>query len=345
MNETIMHKEIFLIPESLTLTKSYNEKIVKEVKKVFLEKDIKNVMVVARGSSDNVGVYLKYLFEIYLHIPVSFAACSVVTKYNSYLNFDKTLVIGISQSGAGEDIRSYLEMARKNGALTLAITNNLDSICAKASEFNFYLNLTKEEALAATKTFISQMYVVLMLVKELSDNKKVALALDSLDEKVKEILSKEEDIKEVARNCIDFIDCYLLSRGINYVSSLEGALKIQETTFIKAKAYASSDFYHGPMAIVDEKQNMFLLAARGEVEDDNHAIYDKIKSLKANIIAITNDEYYKQEKNLIKIPECDEIISPFLIIIAIQLLVCNISILKGIDVDHSRNLNKVTVTR
>lgn len=98
MNETIMHKEIFLIPESLTSTKSYNEKIVKEVKKVFLEKDIKNVMVVARGSSDNVGVYLKYLFEIYLHIPVSFAASSVVTKYNSYLNFDKTLVIGISQS-------------------------------------------------------------------------------------------------------------------------------------------------------------------------------------------------------------------------------------------------------
>ena len=321
MNETIMHKEIFLIPESLKLTKSYNEKIVTELKKVFLEKDIKNVMIVARGSSNNVGVYLKYLFEIYLHIPVSFAACSVVTKYNSYLNFDKTLVIGISQSG------------------------NLDSICAKTSEFNLYLNLTKEEALAATKTFISQMYVVLMLVKELSDNKKVALALDSLDEKVKEILSKEEDIKEVARNCIDFIDCYLLSRGINYVSSLEGALKIQETTFIKAKAYASSDFYHGPMAIVDEKQNMFLLAARGEVEDDNHAIYDKIKSLKANIIAITNDEYYKDEKNLIKIPECDEIISPFLIIIAIQLLVCNISILKGIDVDHSRNLNKVTVTR
>lgn len=345
MNETIMHKEIMMIPESLKLTESYNDVVIKEFKEVFRKKDIKNVVVVARGSSDNVGVYLKYLFEIYLHVPVSFAACSVVTKYNSYINFDKTLVIGISQSGSGEDICEYLNMSKKYGALTLAITNNLSSICSEAADYNFYLNLSKEEALAATKTFISQMYIVLRLTEALSENNDLEDSIKKLNELVLQVLNNENKICDVANKCKDFIDCYLLSRGINYVSSLEGALKIQETTFIKAKAYASSDFYHGPLAIVDQKQNIFLLASNGKTEDDNHKIYDKVRSLGANIIVITNDDYYKNEKLLIKIPDCSEEISPFLIIISIQLLVCEISRLKGIDVDHSRNLNKITITR
>ena len=345
MNESIMHKEILMIPESLKLTKEYNKEKIVEFCKAFKEKDIKNVMIAARGSSDNVGVYLKYLFEIYLHIPVSFASCSVITKYSSYLNFDKTLVIGISQSGSGEDIFEFLNMAKNHNALTLTITNNTESIVAKVSEYHFYLNLTKELGLAATKTFISQMYICLLLVNELLENKDLTGAINSLDELTKKVIANEETIKEVAIKCVEFNDCYLLSRGLNYVSSLEGALKIQETTYIKAKAYASSDFYHGPMAIVDEKQNLFLLNVLGKVSDDNHVLYEKLLELNPNIIVISNDPYFENAKSLIKIPYCEEVISPFLIIITIQLLACNLSIYRGIDVDHPRNLKKVTVTR
>lgn len=340
-----MHQEILMINDSLKLTKEYNKEKIVKFCELLHKKDIKNINVVARGSSDHVGVYLKYLFEIYAHIPVSFAACSVVTKYDSFLNFDKTLAIGISQSGSGEDVCEYLKKARMNNALTLSITNNEESICSKAAEYNFHLNLTKERGLAATKTFISQIYLALLLVAEYTKNEKLFKSIETLDNLVKEVILNEPAIIEMAKKCVNFTDCYLLSRGINYVSSLEGALKMQETTYIKAKGYASSDFYHGPMAIVDEKQNLLLLNSLGAVEDDNHAFYEKVKELNPNIIVISNDPYFDNEKQLIKIPKCDEVISPFLIIITIQLLVCNISLLKGIDVDHPRNIKKITVTR
>lgn len=344
MKESIMHKEILMIPESLRLTHNENIDKIKEFCEVFRNKDINNVMVVARGSSDHVGVYLKYLFEIYCHIPVSFAAPSVVTKYNSYLNFKNTLVLGISQSGSGQDIFEFLKMANNNGALTASITNNTESICAKIAQYHFYLNLSKEEGLAATKTFISQIYIVLLLASNLCDDKQ-KFDFDNLCDLVQEVINNEKNIITIAKKCVNFKDCYLLSRGINYVSSLEGALKMQETTYIKAKGYASSDFYHGPMAIVDEEQNLLLLNAKGLVEDDNHAFYEKVKELNPNILVISNDSYFDNEPNLIKIPECDEVISPFLIIVTIQLLVLNISLLRGIDVDHPRNIKKVTITR
>lgn len=236
-------------------------------------------------------------------------------------------------------------MSKEHGAITCSITNNKDSICAKVSDYHFNLNLTKEEGLAATKTFISQIYLALMLVSEFTNNSSLKEEMKKLPSLIKEVINEENDIKEIAKTCVNFLDCYLLSRGINYFSSLEGALKMQETTYIKAKGYASSDFYHGPMAIVDEKQNLLLLNALGKVEDDNHAFYEKVKALNSNIIVISNDPYFDKCRSLIKIPKCEEVISPFLITVAIQLLVCNISILKGIDVDHPRSLKKVTVTR
>lgn len=342
--ETIMHKEIFMIPEALRFTYEYNEQILKEVANKIKEKNIKNVSIVARGSSDNVGLYLKYLLEIYCHMNVSLASSSIVTKYGSYINFSDTLVIGISQSGSGEDIKEFLKMANEQGALTLAITNNLNSICAKEAKYNFYLNLSEEKGLAATKTFISQLYLSLLFVNELCDGV-LQNSIDTLPKKINEVLDNEKNIDSIAEKCTDFIDLYLLSRGLNLVSSMEGILKIQETTYIKAKAYAISDFYHGPMAIADEKQNFFLLASKGKVSDDNFKMYEKLKELNVNLFLITNDERFFDETNLIKIPDCDEVISPFATIVSIQLFANKLATLRGIDVDHPRNLKKVTVTR
>lgn len=345
MNKTIMHKEILEIPTSIGLTDEYNKKIIDDLSTLIKNDGIKNVLVVARGSSDNVGVYLKYLLEIYCHIPVNFAACSVVTQYKSFLNFENTLVIAISQSGMGEDIYEYLKMANKQKAITVSITNNLNSLCAKESKYKLFLNLTEEKGLAATKTFISQMYIVLMLVNALCPNNDFCKDLNKLPTLIKNVIDKEDEIVEIANKCTNFIDCYFLSRGINYVSSLEATIKMQETTYIKAKAYAISDFYHGPMAISDDKQNFFLIAPKGKTSDDCHIMYEKLNKIGANIFVISNDVYFDNVKNLIKIPNCSEAISPLLAVVSIQLLTCNLSILRGIDTDKPRLLNKVTVTR
>ena len=345
MNSSLMYKEILMTRDSLKYAHDYNAKVIYDLKDIIEKQGINNIIIAARGSSDNVGNYFKYLCEIFLHIPVTLAACSVVTKYESYLNLEHTMVLAISQSGSGQDICEFIRMANNHGALTVSMTNNLDSICAKESHYKLYLNLTEEKGLAATKTFTSQMYISLLFVAILSDNEELKNGITELDEQIQTVIDSEESIIDIAKACTKWIDCYLLSRGVSYVSSLEGALKIQETTYIKAKAYAISDFYHGPMAITDENQNFILFAAKGVCEQDSIDMFNKLMDAGANVIVITNTDTYEGYEKVINIPDCSEFIFPILSIIAIQLFSCNLSTLRGIDTDHPRLLKKVTVTR
>lgn len=331
--------------ESLELTEEYNRKNIKAIVKKIKDANITNVVIAARGSSDHVGLYFKYIFENFAHIPVGMAGMSVVTKYNSHIDYQNTLVIGISQSGSGVDITEYIKRAKTNGALTLGITNNIDSIVAQACDMNLYLNLSREESLAATKTFISQMYAALLLAAEYTQEPRLLNSLKTVKYDVQSVIDDIENIK----GFVDFfkgkIDCYMLGRGIDLVSAFESALKIQETTYIKGKAYATSDFYHGPFAISDEKQNFVVFCSKGECHDDAIEMIEKLLKVKANVLVITNDKDLNVNARTIYHRECDEVVAPFMNIVTVQLLVNFVAIEKGIDPDFPRNLNKVTITR
>lgn len=315
--------------------------IVKEIK----EKEITNVVLSARGSSDNVCVYFKYLCEIFAGLPCGFAAPSVSTLYDGKLKYDHTLVIGVSQSGAGLDILNVIEEAKKAGAMTIAITNYDTSLLAMAADHHLWLSCTEEKSVAATKTFISEMYLLGLLCAELADSDYLRKNLDLVSALLKDTLNNEEAVFDLAKNCVGFYDCYMLSRGLNYVSVMESALKLQETTYIKSKAYSISDFYHGPFAVVDNTQNIFLLHGYGRTNMDTYGMFEKLMDAQANVIVVTNDPYFSDYQKALFVPKCEECISPFAIIETMQLFSCALSLARGNNPDTPRGLKKVTVTK
>lgn len=342
---TVLFTEINQEVDSLTLTEHYNRPLLSDIIAKIKEAKITNVVIAARGSSNHVGLYFKYLFETFAHIPVGMAGMSVVTKYDSYLDLNHTLILAISQSGSGVDITEYINKAKQHGALTLGITNDLQSIVAKACELNMYLNLTREESLAATKTFISQMFCALLLVTEYTKNPRLVKAVDSVKCGVEAILLDADNIKKYITFFANASDCYMLGRGFDLVSAFESALKIQETTYIKGKAYAISDFYHGPFAIADSNQNFVVFCSRGKCHDDSVKMIEKLLSVQAKVLIITDDCNLKFSTPTIYHQNEDEVIAPFMNIVTMQILVNFIAIERGINPDHPRNLKKVTITR
>lgn len=345
IKSTYMYKEIH--EQVDVLKKAYDENIdkIKAIVKKIKERKITNIVLSARGSSDNVCVYFKYLCEIYAGLPCGFAAPSVSTLYEGKLKYENTLVIGVSQSGAGLDILNVIKKAKQNNAMTISITNFIDSPLAMETDYHLWLTCGEEKSVAATKTFISEMYILGLLCAELADSYYLKENLSKIPELLVDTLKDEKNIFTLANQCVNFNDCYMLSRGINYVSSLESALKLQETTYIKSKAYSISDFYHGPFAVVDDTQNVFLFHGKGKTDNDVYDIFKKLLENHANVIVVSNDSWFKNYSNIYSIPKCDECISPFAIIATMQLFSCSLSIIKGINPDYPRGLKKVTITK
>ena len=163
MNQTKMYREIFQEPEKLAACFSNNVESMRQCMAEVKERTPACVVIAARGTSCNAGKYAKYLIETTLGIPVCIAAPSVLTKYNGKLNLSNALVIGISQSGAAEDVCSLLDRGNENGALTISITNTEDSLMATHAKYHFNCSAEKEESLAATKTFVTQMQLLTMM--------------------------------------------------------------------------------------------------------------------------------------------------------------------------------------
>jgi glutamine---fructose-6-phosphate transaminase (isomerizing) len=345
LKKTLMYQEIH---EQTSATANAYQANIEKIKAIVAEikkANIANVILTARGSSDNVCVYFKYLCEIYAGLPCGFSAPSVSTIYGGRLKLEHTLVIGVSQSGMGLDILQVINDAKRCGALTLAITNNPNSLLAKASQYDLFLGCGEEKSVAATKTFMTQMYLLGLVVAELADNDSLRKSLSKVPALLEETLKDEDAIQKLAENCKDFYDCYMLARGLNYVTALESALKLQETTYIKSKAYSISDFYHGPFAVVDGTQNLFLLHGFGLTNADSYAMFERLMAVKANVIVVSNDAYFKDYGKLLVTPKCEEVISPFSLIEAMQLFSNDLALLKGNDPDNPRGLKKVTVTK
>jgi Glucosamine 6-phosphate synthetase, contains amidotransferase and phosphosugar isomerase domains len=345
LKKTLMYGEIHEQSQAVAHTLEINLPKVKTIVEDVKKAGITNVILTARGSSDNVCVYFKYLCEIYCGIPCGFSAPSVSTIYGGKLKLQNTLVIAVSQSGMGLDILQVVDDANRCGAMTVAITNNPNSLLAKASKFDLFLDCGEEKSVAATKTFTTQMAVLGLLVAEWADNDYLRNCLKQVPQLLTDTLKNEDKIEALAEQSKDFYDCYMLARGLNYVSALEAALKLQETTYIKSKAYSISDFYHGPFAVVDKTQNIFVLHGYGLTNMDSYTMFEHLTNTGANVIVISNDAYFEDYDKVLFVPRCEECISPFAIIETMQLFSNDLALIKGNDPDKPRGLKKVTVTR
>lgn len=322
-----------------------------------LERGIRQIVIVARGTSDNAAIYGKYLIECTLGIPVALAAPSVVTLYGAKLRLEDALVIGISQSGQGADVVAYIEAARSGGSMTVSVTNTPDSPLAAASDVVLDCGAGKELALAATKTYTSELAALVMLAWGMgaqwrgSESSGCASSLaDELmrcADVVDEVFALDASIRTAAATYSRIESLIVLARGINHATAMEVALKLQETCYVGAKGFSGADFLHGPFALVEEGCPVLVFAAGGRGGDALLPVVEKLVTAGADTVVFSDDvSFSRHSKTFLEMPRgrVNELISPIPYAVAGQLFAYHLALAMGLNPDKPRGLKKVTST-
>jgi glucosamine--fructose-6-phosphate aminotransferase (isomerizing) len=310
------------------------------------ERDVRYAVFAARGTSDNAARYAQYLFGSLNRLPVALATPSLFTIYRTPPRLRDALVLGISQSGQSPDIVAVVEEGRRQGALTVAVTNTPTSPLAQAAEYVLPLGAGDEKAVAATKTYTAQLAALALLSAHVANDKQHLTALQHLPAAMEQTLALETAIAQGAPRYAHANECVVLGRGYNYATAFEIALKLKELTYIVAEPYSSADFRHGPVAIVERGFPVIVIAPAGVVYDDVVALTRDLAARQAEIVAISTEE---EPLGLARLPlrlpvALPEWLSPFTSVVPGQLLALHVTLAKGYDPDHPRGLTKVTET-
>lgn len=343
-----LEKEIRQQPETIKNLKETALPAIKKAAAEAKERGVKYVYLAARGTSNHACIYAQYLIQNTIGLPCALAVPSVLTKYDGKLCLKDALVIGVSQSGAAEDVMAVLIRAKECGAMTIGITNTEGSLVAVTAEHHIYLGVGKENSIAATKTFTAQLAVMTLLCAEWSGNKELSDNFDKLPAAVETLLDTvPKQIEAIINDFKELDNGVVLGRGYNYPIALEGALKIMETNKINMRGYPMSDFYHGPFAQLTDGGNVFLIASDGVMYEDSKAMLAKLRTTPSRVVVFSdNDEILDGCKYTIKVPNMgSDILSPYMFVIAMQLFALKLTEVKGIDPDKSDVIKKITVTK
>lgn len=346
MNEPMMLKEIREQPDALERTLRLEGKNVVAIARRIAAMKPRFIMLVARGTSDNAAMYAKYLFEGMNGMPSLLAAPSIITVYKSELDLAGSVVLGISQSGAGTDINEVLSFARSRGAFTVGMTNTAGSDMTRAADAAILLRAGKERALAATKTYTSELLALMMLSAGLRGGADPFTRLECIPEKLEKTLAVEQRVREIAPRFRFMEHCVIIGRGYNYGTVREAALKLMETGYVVAQPFSTADFMHGPIAMTGAGFPVFVCAPGGRLTAPVRALTEDLTANGVETIAVSADRAtLKHAAVPVHIPMSPpEYISPILYIVPFQYLACFISLTKGINPDNPRYLKKVTRT-
>jgi len=333
------------------------DKIIFEEQKIpeDLFRCIKNISIVACGTAYHAGLVGKYIIESLCAIPTTVDVSSEF-RYRRLLIDKDTLVIAVSQSGETADTLAGVREAKKQGARVLAICNVLGSSLTRESDGVIYTHAGPEIGVASTKAYTAQLLTFYLLafylagIRNTLSNQEVDRYLKELREiplRQEEILKKQNSIANLSRRHSHFGSFLYLGRNINFPSALEGALKLKEISYIPAEGYAAGEMKHGPIALIDEYRAVVCLAPESNVYEKMISNLQEIRARSGKIIVIATagDEKIKEQtKEVIYIPKCNELFSPLLVALPLQLLAYHIAVKRGCDVDQPRNLAKsVTV--
>ena len=320
------------------------ETIANEIK----NRKVKYIYLAARGTSDNAGRYANYLLGAVNRLPLALATPSLFTGYQQPPRLEGALVIGVSQSGQSPDIVSVLEEGKQQDCLTLAITNEPNSPLAKASSHVVNISAGEEKAVAATKTYTTELMAIAMLSSALSGNPESWKELSKVQGWMKEALKVNEKITMVAQRYRYIERTVVLGRGYNYCTAFEWALKLKELTYLLAEPYSFADFQHGPIAMVDKGFPVMVVSPAGAL---TAASLEMIKALRAEqqaeLVIISNDGATLDcARSPIPIPTgIPEWLTPLVSILPAQLFAYHLTLAKGNDSEQPRSIHKVTETR
>jgi len=300
-------------------------------------------VIAARGTSDNAARYAKYLFGAHNQLGTALAVPSLFTLYDAPPQMDRALTIGISQSGQSPDVVSVLVEARRQGGFTLAITNDLTSPLAQAADACIALR-TSEQSVAATKTYTNQLLAIAMLSAAMNGDIRRIEALRAVPRAVSRALAKAPvNPGRGFRACTRFV---VASRGYNYSTAFEIALKMKETSYVLAEPYSVADLLHGPVAIIDDTFPVVLVAPTGKATENIAELLTLLRERGARVIAISDreDVLSAAEVGLPLPPGVPEWLSPIVSVVPGQLWARSLAVAKRINPDKPRGLSKVTLT-
>ena len=316
--------------------------------------DIDNIVITACGTSWHSALIGEHMIEEFARIPVEVEYASEFRYRNPVVN-ERTLCVVISQSGETADTLAAMREAKRRGARTIGLVNVVGSTIARESDGGVYLHAGPEIGVASTKAFTSQVVALAMLtlrlgrVRDMSimAGRQVVQALQELPAKIADILSRAEQIEELAEEFKRASNFLYLGRGYNFPAALEGALKLKEISYIHAEGYPAAEMKHGPIALIDEMMPVVFVAPHDSVFDKISSNIQEVKARKGRVIAITSRDEPGLSKLIdyeFRIPETIDMLTPVLASVPLQLLAYYIAVKRGSNVDQPRNLAKsVTV--
>jgi len=313
------------------------------------------IIIVACGTSWHAGLVAEYIFEEFVRIPVEVEYASEF-RYRNPIITERDLVIAISQSGETADTLAAIKLAKSKGAFVFGVCNVVGSSIARINDAGVYTHAGPEIGVASTKAFTTQITVLTLMALRLArakgtmtsaDYRMYLQEMERIPEKIKKVLKIDDKVKEIAKKYLLSTNCLYLGRGYNFPVALEGALKLKEISYIHAEGYPAAEMKHGPIALIDDRMPVVVIATSRGHFDKVVSNIQEIKSRSGKIIAVVTegDTIVRGiADHVIEIPDTEEALSPLLTTIPLQLLSYHIAVMRNCNVDQPRNLAKsVTV--
>jgi len=288
-------------------------------------------VIAARGSSDNAALYAKYLFGVRNQELVALAAPSLFTHYARPPRLDGQCVIGISQSGESPDVIAVVEEARRQGSLTVAITNNAASKLAHAAELVMSMEAGPELSVPASKTYTASLLSLALISQSVHPEPSFAAALEAVPHAIARTLERDDDLVPLVPPLMG-PRAVVLGRGFNFSTAEEIALKLSETSYVLARAWSVADFEHGPIAIVEAGLPVLIVDGKGRVASDLESVKSRLEAKGCRVL------------HLFDVSGLPEELTPIPLAVLGQLLAHQVAVARGIDPDRPRAIQKVTRT-
>jgi glucosamine--fructose-6-phosphate aminotransferase (isomerizing) len=344
--ESVLHEEIREQPGVVAGLLAAEGAAIMSIGQQLAQHDIQYVLIAARGSSDNAARYAQYVFGMVNQLTVALATPSLFGAYRRPPQVRRSLVIGISQSGQSPDIVHVLEEARRQGAPTVAVTNDAQSPLAGAAEHCIALHAGTERSIAATKTYTTQLAALALLSLSISPTFAPATIMDAVPTAMSLALDSETQAQAAAERLAHSDRCVVLGRGFNYSTACEIALKIKELTYIVAEPYSSADFEHGPIAMIEPGFPVVMVVVGQTMREEMVALRERLRERGAAMVVLGDDEQFRHPNDAwISVPATlPDWLTPCAAVLPGQLLVYHLAQLRGLNPDRPRALNKVTLT-
>ncbi len=346
-SDSMLFQEIQEQPDVIARFAQDGQSAVEELAAAMRVADIRQIAVAARGTSDNAARYAQYLLGASNRLPVMLTTPSLFTLYQRPPRFaPNTLVLGISQSGKSPDIVSVLAEGKRQGCMTSAITNSVDSPLAEQADHIVALGAGLERSIAATKTYTAQLFAVGSLSAQLAEDRERMAALQEAPSLLRQTLAMNRDVARLAERYRYMRNCVVVGRGYNYSTTFEIALKLKELTYTLVEPYSAADFLHGPVSLIEPGFPAIVVASGGVLASDMRALVKQLNDLEAELLCVSSDEAVLETgRSRFPFPHVPDWLSPLLAVVPGQLLALYLALARNFDPDRPRGLNKVTETR